>query len=99
MRDIPRSMIRRLRGKAPGTDLDVVVEQRTQCLVCAASLIEDSAFAKLKICTACGFHYTLTARERVTQLTDIGSFKEVNATLTSLDPLSFSNKSSYGEKV
>ena len=99
MRDIPRSMIRRLRGQAPGTDLDVVVEQRTQCLVCAASLIEDSAFAKLKICTACGFHYTLTARERVAQLTDIGSFKEVNATLTSLDPLSFSNKSSYGEKV
>ena len=74
MRDIPRSMIRRLRGQAPGTDLDVVVEQRTQCLVCAASLIQDAAFGKLKICTACGFHYTLTARERVAQLTDIGSF-------------------------
>lgn len=99
MRDIPRSMMRRFRGEDKGTTLDALVEERTQCLACGVSLIADAAFARLKICAACGFHYTLTARERISQLADGESFKELNASLTSLDPLSFSNKSRYGEKV
>jgi acetyl-CoA carboxylase carboxyl transferase alpha subunit len=98
MRNISTSMIRRLRGQDI-VAASVPLEPRSHCLACEASLIDDVGFLRLKVCTACGFHYTLTARERIEQFADAASFKELNASLISLDPLSFSNKSSYRDKL
>ena len=41
----------------------------------------------------------MTARDRVDTLADTGTFRETNRSVTSLDPLSFSSRVSYRQKV
>ena len=67
--------------------------------MCAADLSESSLYAQYRICHACRFHYSMTARERVQSLADPGSFREINRSVISLDPLSFSSKVSYKQRI
>ena len=41
----------------------------------------------------------MTARERVESLADLGTFKESNRWLTSIDPLSFKTRTSYKKSL
>jgi acetyl-CoA carboxylase carboxyl transferase subunit beta len=50
----------------------------------------------LKVCPKCGHHHRLNARERLAQLLDEGSFEELDARLSSRDPLCFPE---YAEKI
>ena len=43
----------------------------------------------LKVCTACGYHYRLSAMERIQMTLDEGQFVEYDADMISEDPLSF----------
>lgn len=43
----------------------------------------------LKVCKSCGFHFTLTAQERILVTVDKGRFFEYDVDLLSEDPLSF----------
>ncbi len=72
---------------------------REFCLVCDESLVNSDLYQRYNICPRCRFHYSLTARERIEALADPGSFKEINRTVTSLDPLSFSSRTSYRQSV
>lgn len=69
------------------------------CLSCDASLTDSRAYEKFKICSHCGFHFNISARERIKLLADPGSFKELNKSLISMDPLSFSGGVSYRKKI
>lgn len=54
----------------------------------------------LKVCARCGHHGRLTARERISVLTDTDSFREIAAELTPADPLEFvSEGKAYTEKI
>jgi acetyl-CoA carboxylase carboxyl transferase subunit beta len=54
----------------------------------------------LKVCHTCDHHARLTARERVAQLVDRGSFVEHDAELAPGDPLAFeADGESYGAKL
>ncbi len=54
----------------------------------------------LKVCHKCQHHARLTARERVSQLVDEGSFVEHDADLLPADPLGFTaGDTSYGRKL
>jgi acetyl-CoA carboxylase carboxyl transferase subunit beta len=55
--------------------------------------------ANLKVCPACGHHLRIGARERIAQLVDPGSFAELWAMITTLDPLRFTDLESYPERV
>ena len=72
---------------------------RETCLVCETSLVDSDFFAQSKVCPACHFHYTMTARERISSLADPGTFRESNRNVTSLDPLSFSSRVSYRQRL
>ncbi len=76
-------------------DEDLEDETRDSCLVCGGSLAESELYARYRVCPVCRFHYTMTARERIESLVDPQSFKEINRSITSLDPLSFSSRVSY----
>ena len=73
--------------------------ERDSCLVCSTDLLTSDLFARNRICPVCNFHYSMTARERIDSLADPGSFRETNRRVTSLDPLSFSSKVSYKERI
>ncbi len=67
-------------------------EKKVQVLECPAcrnkqelSELEGS----LMLCSRCGHHYKMTARQRIACLLDEGSFKEISARIVSRDPLQF----------
>ena len=72
---------------------------REFCLVCDVNLEESAFYIRNKICPDCRFHYSMAARERIEFLADQGSFKEINKSLVSLDPLSFSSRTSYRDRL
>lgn len=78
---------------------DNYLASREACLVCGASLLESELYARHRICSVCRFHYSMTARERINSLADPGSFREINRHLISLDPISFSSRVSYRQRL
>ena len=73
--------------------------EREICLVCGQSMALSDLYLTLRVCPVCRFHYSITARERITSLVDDGSFREINRSVTSLDPLSFSSRGSYKQRI
>ena len=55
--------------------------------------------ANLRVCTHCGYHFSVTSRERIVQLTDEGSWSEIAAHLRSADPLAFVDSKPYPERL
>ncbi len=72
---------------------------RQVCLVCDQSMAFSDLYATLRVCPICRFHYSLTARERIESLADPESFREINRSISSLDPLSFSTRGSYKQRI
>lgn len=53
----------------------------------------------MMVVPASGYHFPLPAPERIQSLVDKGSFKEMDANLSSLDPLDFKGAAAYKEKL
>jgi acyl-CoA carboxylase subunit beta len=56
-------------------------------------------FQRYRVCDVCSYHFHLPARERIQQLVDAGTFHEVNRSLASVDPLSFSDRLPYRQRL
>ena len=80
----------------PSLDLE---QEHSNCLVCGTELEGSQLFQRLRVCPSCGFHYNISARARITALTDPGTFEETHQWITSLDPLVFSPRVSYQVRV
>src|SRR6476619_5380462 len=61
----------------------------TKCKKCSTLLYDKDLDENLKVCQHCGFHFTLGARERIHSLVETCSFEEMDAGMTSVDPLEF----------
>ena len=85
-----------IRGKDPHS-IELIV--REECFLCESTLTDSDMYQKYKVCHTCRFHYSMTARERVESLADLGTFKESNRWLTSIDPLSFKTRTSYKKSI
>ena len=55
--------------------------------------------ANLMVCPHCGFHLRVGARERIRQLVDEGTFRELWSSVLTLDPLKFTDLETYPERV
>ena len=53
----------------------------------------------LKVCPKCEHHFTLSAKERVDNLLDSGTFEETDANLSSVDVLKFKGVATYAERL
>ena len=51
------------------------------------------------VCPHCGYHFSLTAQERIELLMDAETFEEMDAKMTSVDPLHFKGPKTYKEKL
>ncbi|GAW28702.1 MULTISPECIES: acetyl-CoA carboxylase, carboxyltransferase subunit beta [unclassified Carboxydocella] len=60
-----------------------------KCAKCGQIVFIKELERNLKVCPHCQFHFHLTARERIQQLVDGDSFVELDAGLTSVNPLGF----------
>jgi acetyl-CoA carboxylase carboxyl transferase subunit beta len=86
------------RGEAPEEEAPAP-RPHEQCLSCSADLEGSKSYERFRVCHSCGFHFHLTARERLATLLDVGSFHEDDRGVTNIDPLSFRDKQSYRSRV
>src|SRR5436190_18967057 len=71
----------------------------TACPRCKATLYKKEVQARFNVCPECSHHFTVPARERINQLLDEDSFEEWFTNLRSCDPLGFTDKVSYAQKI
>ena len=70
-----------------------------KCKNCNELIFSSRKEENLQVCPKCGYHYPLTALERIDLLTDLGSFQELDPKLESVDTLKFEGVSSYVDKL
>lgn len=68
----------------------------TKCPSCNESLFEDALNKNLRVCTQCGYHFTIGSDDRVASLVDEGTFAEMDKNLDSVNALGFKG---YLDKV
>jgi len=61
----------------------------TKCSRCQQLVYNKELESNLRVCPKCGYHFRLSAWERVFITVDEGSFQEMDAGVTSADPLAF----------
>jgi acetyl-CoA carboxylase carboxyl transferase subunit beta len=71
----------------------------TKCQDCGEIIYNKTLEEDLKVCPKCDHHFTLSSPERVAQLIDEGTFKEMDNELSSADPLNFKGPKSYVSKL
>ena len=70
-----------------------------KCGGCGATIYRKEAEELLNVCPQCGFHWYVSAKERIAQLLDAGTFEEWDANLRPTDPLGFRDKKPYAERI
>ena len=95
LREFWERVVSRRKGREEGERLALL----ENCLYCEADLSSSELYQRYRLCPECKFHYVLPAYERIDLLADEGSFIEINHSLASMDPLSFSGEASYKKRV
>jgi len=70
-----------------------------KCDGCRATIYRKQAEEILNVCPQCGFHWYVSARQRIDQLLDNGTFEEWDANLRPTDPISFRDKRAYADRI
>ena len=70
-----------------------------KCPSCSQVVYNKALRENLSVCPKCNYHFVIGARERIEQLIDSGTFREMNDHLRSRDPLNFKATKSYSEKI
>ncbi len=70
-----------------------------KCESCRQMIFRKELEAKHRVCSNCGFHFTLGARARIELILDADSFEEIFADLVPQDRLKFVDHVPYPEKV
>lgn len=71
----------------------------TKCPECGTMLFHRELTDNLCVCTNCGHHMPLTARDRLTALFDNGVFTEVEVPQPVADPLQFRDQKRYPDRL
>src|SRR5688572_2523452 len=69
------------------------------CPRCRSALEGQPGYARYAVCDVCREHFTLSAGRRIELLVDQGSFRETHQNLTTDDPLGFSDRLPYQERL
>jgi acetyl-CoA carboxylase carboxyl transferase subunit beta len=70
-----------------------------KCDGCGATIYRKEAADLQNVCPQCGFHWYVSAAQRIQQLLDTGTFEEWDANLRPTDPLGFRDKKPYAERI
>jgi acetyl-CoA carboxylase carboxyl transferase subunit beta len=69
------------------------------CPSCGSHYRDEELRAALRVCSQCGHHFPMPARERIAYLADPSSFEEEAADVRSADPLEFFDLRPYRERL
>jgi len=70
-----------------------------RCPECGDMLFRKVVEEAMHVCPNCGYHFRISAKTRVEQLADPGSFEELFTELEPTDPLKFTDKKTYKDRI
>ncbi len=70
-----------------------------RCAQCSAMVYRRILEENLHVCPECDYHYRVNARARIGQINDPGTFEEFLADIESTDPLEFTDRVGYKERL
>jgi acetyl-CoA carboxylase carboxyl transferase subunit beta len=70
-----------------------------KCDGCEAHLYKRELEESLQVCSHCGYHFRIGARERLATLFDDGKYEELDAEVISIDPLEFVDTKPYPDRL
>ncbi len=70
-----------------------------KCDGCSQIIWRKTLEENLSVCDKCGYHFRITARERIRLLIDEGGFEEMDAGFETTDPLEFVDSRSYRDRL
>ncbi len=79
--------------------IDIPDGQWIKCPSCDEVLHIKQLEAELWICSKCNTHFRIGSREYISILFDEGSFSELDAEMTSADPLEFTDSKKYPDRI
>lgn len=79
--------------------LDIPGNLWVKCYKCSQAIFTKDLDADLKVCPKCNYHFKLTAKERLKQLLDEKSFKEIDPNIRSKNFLEFKDSKSYTDRI
>ena len=68
---------------------DMMIGKWVKCDNCKEILYKEEVHNNLSVCPICGKHFRLSARRRIKQIADEGTFQEIGADILTKDPLHF----------
>lgn len=68
---------------------DMLIGKWLKCDNCREILYKEDVKTNLSVCPNCNKHFRLSARRRILQIVDEGTFEEINENMQTLDPLNF----------
>ncbi len=69
------------------------------CPNCGAEQTASSNYERYRVCERCNHHFPFSARRRLELLLDEDTFRELKPALTSIDPLLFTDRLPYSERL
>ena len=70
-----------------------------KCPGCSEVVSEIELSENLRVCPRCDYHFPMSAKDRIDNLLDPGSFVEMDADLRSIDTLRFQGMASYKDRL
>ena len=70
-----------------------------KCPGCQATIYRKEAAALQNVCPKCGYHFYVSATERIAQVLDEGTFEQWDDHLRPTDPLKFADKKKYADRL
>lgn len=70
-----------------------------RCPGCEATVFRKDVDRRLGVCPECDYHWYISARQRIEQLLDDGTFEEWDEDLEPCDPLNFVDKAAYKDRL
>ena len=70
-----------------------------RCPDCSKDIFRKEADKRQGICPECGYHLYVSAKNRVEQMLDAGTFEEWDSHLMPADPLEFKDKKPYAKRL
>ena len=86
-------------GPAKSKKRDIPEGLWTKCPKCSTMIFDKELDDNLKVCTRCGHHFAIGARERINAMVETCSFEEMDAGMTSVDALKFTGVAAYTDKL
>lgn len=70
-----------------------------KCPGCSASVYRKEVERRLNVCPKCDYHFYVSARDRIAQVLDEGTFEPMDDHLRPVDPLEFADRKSYADRL